>query len=97
MLFKEIIAVYSENHTKPINTNSVKTVKKTGKIIQRFVGKILYGDNPTGRKVKSIHGGGDTHICTHNKRKKNTAKNVWGIPKRGKKHGNIQAMCPRSL
>jgi hypothetical protein len=31
MLFKEIIAVYSEEHTKPINTNSaLLTVKADG-------------------------------------------------------------------
>jgi hypothetical protein len=27
MLFKEIIAVYSENHKKPINANALLTVK----------------------------------------------------------------------
>jgi hypothetical protein len=30
MLFKEIIAVYSENHAKPINTNELLSVKAGG-------------------------------------------------------------------
>jgi hypothetical protein len=30
MLFKEVIAVYSENHAKPINTNALLTVKAGG-------------------------------------------------------------------
>jgi hypothetical protein len=28
MLFKEIIAVYSENHTKPINTNAALEIER---------------------------------------------------------------------
>jgi hypothetical protein len=30
MVFKEIIAVYSENHTKPINTNEESLIVKAG-------------------------------------------------------------------
>jgi len=32
MLFKEIIAVYSENHTKPININAALLIVKAGGI-----------------------------------------------------------------
>jgi hypothetical protein len=38
MLFKEVIAVYSENHTKPINTNvALLTVRVDGSYSYRSV------------------------------------------------------------
>jgi hypothetical protein len=38
MLFKEIIAVYTENHTKPINTNAeLLIVESDGTYISHWV------------------------------------------------------------
>jgi hypothetical protein len=51
MLFKEIIAVYSENHTKPINTKQLLIVEAGGTYIYHWALK----GYKTWRRVEQIH------------------------------------------